>query len=327
MRRIAALHVRLGLAVLLIAAGGLVPQAASVSTGGGAPPGWLLVASIGESKVDIVDEATWQVIASLRTGPDPHEVRVSPDGRRAYVVAGRAITVVDVQARRVHATLALGEFSAHDVRVSRDGRRLWAACAGTQTVLELDAESGAVLRRYPTARDGAWFVEVAPDESRLYTPNMEGKSVSVITRDSGTVAVTPFDEAAYGIDVTPDGRHLWVSGRHLAVIDTRTPTAVRTITTPEPETGRLRITPDGARVVVAMERSVLVLDATSGRVLRRIALEATPKVLTLSDDGSRAYVTNPDANTATAVDLTEGRVIRTFDTGRRPDGVAWAPKR
>ena len=253
-------------------------------------------------------------------------MRVAPDGRTAYVVAGRTITVIDVPNRTVKATFDLGEFAAHDVRISRDGTRLWAACAPQQTVLELDAEKGTVMKRYPTNRDGAWFVEVPADESKLYTSNMEGTSISVITRSDSSVKVLPLDFQAYGIDVTPDGKHILVSGRALTVIDTNTDAVVRTIATTPPDTGRIRITPDGRQLIVAMEKSVAVTEIASGRVIREIPLPATPKVMTLSADGRRAYLTNPDEHSASIVTLADGRVT-TLQTGKVPDGIAWvAPK-
>lgn len=288
-----------------------------------ASDGLLLIASIDESKLDIVDESTLKTIASLNTGKGPHEVRVAPDGRSAYVVAGRTITAIDIPKRAVRATFDLGEFAAHDVRVSRDGKRLWAACAPQQTVVELDADKGIVLNRYSTNRDGAWFVEVTPDESKLYTPNLEGTSVSAITRAGANVQVLPLDFRASGIDITPDGKHVLVSGRALTVIDTATDAVVRTIATTPPDTGRIRITPDGERVVVAMEKSLAIFDLAAGRLLREIPLPAAPKVLALSGDGRRAYLTNPEAHSASIVELGSGRVT-TVPTGRRPDGIAWA---
>jgi DNA-binding beta-propeller fold protein YncE len=286
--------------------------------------GLLLVVSMDESKVDIVDEATLTTLASLNTGKGPHEVRVDAEGRNAYVVAGRTITAIDIPKRAVRATFDLGEFATHDVRVSRDGKRLWAACAQTQTVLELDADKGTVLNRYPTNRDGAWFVELTPDESKLYTPNLEGTSVSVITRSNSNVKVLPFDFRAYGIDITPDGKHVLVSGRALTVIDTGSDTVVRTIATTPPDTGRIRITPDGQRVVVAMLQSLAIFDLASGRLISETPLPARPKVLTLSGDGRRAYLTNPEANSVSIVELGNGRVT-TRPAGKRPDGIAWAP--
>lgn len=315
-------------AVLLLALSGHHPAMAAQRRPAAEPSrsaGLLLIVSMDESKVDIVDEATSRTLASLNTGKSPHEVRVSPDGRNAYVVAGPSITAIDIPRLAVRATFDLGEFSAHDVRISRDGKRLWAACARTQTVLELDADKGTVLNRYETRRDGAWFVEVTPDEAKLYTPNLEGTSVSVITRRGGDVKVLPLEYRAYGIDVTPDGSRVLVSGRALAVIDTRTDAIVRTIATTPLDTGRIRITPDGLRVVVAMEKSLAMFDIATGGLIRETPLPASPKVLALSGDGRRAYVTNPDANSATIVELADG-LVTTVPTRKRPDGIAWAPR-
>ena len=288
--------------------------------------GLLLIVSMDEASVDIIDEATLRTLASLNTGKTPHEVRIAPDGRTAYVVAGPTITAIDLSSRTIKRTFDLGEFAAHDVRISRDGRRLWAACARQQTVLEVDTETGAVLNRLRTTRDGAWFVEVNPEETKLYTPNLEGTSVSVITRATGDVKVLPLEYRAYGIDRTPDGKHVLVSGRGVAVIDTSSDVIARTIATTPPDTGRIRITPDGRRVVVAMEKSIAVFEIASGRLIRETPLPASPKVMALSGDGRRAYLSNPEDHSATIVDLEQGRVVTTVKTGRRPDGIAWAPK-
>lgn len=291
--------------------------------------GLLLIVSMDESRVDILEEPTLRTVASLNTGKGPHEVRVAPDGRAAYVVSGRTITAIDLSSRTVKRTFDLGEFAAHDVRISRDGRRFWAACARQQTVLEVDTGSGAVLDRFPTTRDGAWFVEVNRTETKLYTPNLEGTSVSVITRATREVKVLPLEYQAYGIDVTPDGERVLVSGlngRSVAIIDTTSDAVSRTIGPTPSDTGRIRITPDGRRVVVAMMKTVAVFEIATGRLISETPLPASPKVMALSGDGRRAYLTNPEDHSATIVDLEQGRVLTTVKTGRRPDGIAWAPK-
>lgn len=288
-----------------------------------AAPGALVVAYMEESRVALVDGNTFQTLATLGTGKSPHEVRVSHDGRRAYVAAGKTVTAIDLKGRKVMADFDLGAHSAHDIRVSRDGRRIWAACARTQAVLELDSETGKILREYKTEQEGSWFVEVTPDERKLYAPNLEGKSVSVIERATGRVKVIKFEHPVYGIDITPDGREVWVSGRDLAVIDTAADEVVATVKTPEPDTGRIRITRDGRRVVVALLRTLAVFDAQTRRLISQTALAARPKVLTLSGDGRRAFLTNPGDNSVGVVDIVTGRPLGNFPTGKRPDGIGW----
>ena len=255
-----------------------------------APADVLVVAAMDESRVAIVDGRTFETLATVETGKGPHEVRISPDGRRAYVAAGQTITVVDVEGRRRHADFEV-EAGVHDIRVSRDGRRLWAAAGGAQTVFELDAATGRVLKKFDVGQQGPWFVEVSSDERTLFTPNLEGKSVSIVDRDRGAVKVIPFGHPAYGIDITPDGRHVWVSGGDLAVIDTRTKEVVARVKASEKETGRLRITSDGKKVVVALEKTLAVFDAGTRRLIGEVALSAAPKVLALSGDGRHAHPT------------------------------------
>lgn len=299
---------------LLISLGAALPVEAGV----------LVIAYMDESKVVLVDGPSYKTLATFEAGKNPHEVRVSPDSRHAYVAAGRAITAIDLKRRKVKATFDLGSYSAHDIRVSRDGRRLWAACAGAQAILELDSDTGRVLRTYKTDQQGSWFVEITPDERKIYTPNLEGKSVSVIDRATGRVKIIPFQEPVYGIDITPDGKQVWVSGGDLAVIDTSTDEVVARVKTSEAETGRIRLTSDGKKVVVALSKRLAVFDARTHRLIAEAELSSTPKVLTLSGDNRRAFLTNPDDNSVSVVDIVAGKQLTTFQTGKKPDGIGWA---
>jgi DNA-binding beta-propeller fold protein YncE len=285
--------------------------------------GVLVIAYMDEAKVALVDGKTYKILAVLDTGKNPHELRISPDKRRAYVAAGRTITVVDLKNRKIKANFDLGEYAAHDIRVSRDGRRIWAACAGKESVLELDSETGNVLRTYKTNQKGSWFVEITPDERKIYTPNLEGKSVSVIDRASGEVKVIPFEAPVYGIDITPDGKQIWVSGGDLGVIDTSTDEITARVKTSEAETGRLRITSDGKKLVVALSKKLAIYDVKTRRMVGETELGASPKVMTLSGDGRRAFLTNPDDDSVSVVDIFARKQLTAFRTGRKPDGIGW----
>lgn len=286
--------------------------------------GVLVIVYMDESKVVLVDGKSYKTIVALDSGKNPHEVRVSHDKRRAYVAAGKTITVVDLKNRKIRANFDLGEYSAHDIRVSRDNRLLWLACAGKEAVLELDSETGKVLSIYKTNQKGSWFVEITPDERKIYTPNLEGKSVSVITRATGEVKVIPFDTPVYGIDITPDGKQVWVSGGDLRVIDTATDEVIARVKASETETGRIRITSDGKKMVVALSKKLAVYDAKTRRLISETELASSPKVLALSGDNRRAFFTNPDDNSVSVVDIIAGKQLTTFQTGKKPDGISWA---
>jgi DNA-binding beta-propeller fold protein YncE len=284
----------------------------------------VVVAYMGESQVVLIESATYKTLATLQTGKNPHEVRVSPDHRHAYVAAGKSITAVDLKKGEVRANFDLGTYSAHDIRVSRNGRRIWATCAGAQTILELDSDTGKILKTYPTNQQGSWFVEITPDERKLYTPNLEGQSVSVIDRATGNVKVIKFDNAVYGIDITRDGKQVWVSGRDLGVIDTTKDEVIARIKTSEADTGRIRLTSDGKKLVVALAKKLAVYAVKTHRLISETELSSSPKVLTLSSDNHHALLTNPEDNSVSVVDIVAGKQITTFKTGNKPDGIGWA---
>ncbi|HJU92931.1 MAG TPA: cytochrome D1 domain-containing protein [Pyrinomonadaceae bacterium] len=289
-----------------------------------ADPDLVVVAYMGDSQVVLVESGTYKTVATLETGKNPHEVRVSPDHRHAYVAAGKSITAVDLRQRKVRATFDLGNYSAHDIRVSRNGRLIWAACAEAKSILELDSDTGKILKTYSTDQQGSWFVEITRDERKLYTPNLEGKSVSVINRATGKVKVIKFEHAVYGIDITPDGKQVWVSGGDLAVIDTSKDEVVARIKTSEPQTGRIRLTSDGKKLVVALSKKLAIFDVTTHRLIGEAELSSRPKVLTVSADNRHALLTNPDDNSVSVVDIIAGKQLTTFKTGKTPDGIGWA---
>lgn len=138
------------------------------------------------------------------------------------------------------------------------------------------------------------------------------------------VKVIPFEHAVYGIDITPDGKQVWVSGGDLAVIDTTRDEVVARVKASSPETGRIRLTSDGQRLVVALAKTLAVYDVKTRTLVSETELSASPKVLTVSGDNRRALLTNPDDNSVSVVDIVNGKQLTTFQTGKKPDGIGWA---
>lgn len=170
---------------------------------------------------------------------------------------------------------------------------------------------------------------VTPDERKIYTANLEGKSVSVIDRHANTVRALPFDSSQIGIDVSPNGREVWVhhtEKREVSVIDVATDKVVATLPSGGQGFGRVKFTPDGKYVLVPQSesRNVALFDTASRKLLSSIPLSAAPKVITVAPDSQRAIITSPDADLAMVVDLVARKESRTFPTGKTPDGIAWA---
>jgi YVTN family beta-propeller protein len=298
----------------------------------------------------LVDPVTLEVSARLPTGQGPHEVAVSPDGRRAWITnygayaifkegeapkidPGRTLTVLDLERRRVVRTIDLGEHrSPHGIAVSRDGRSVWVTCERNQAVLELDAGSGAVRRRWNTGQEVSHMLAVTPDERKIFVANIRSGTATVIDRASGAVRSLATGAGAEGIAVTPDGSEVWVTNRGantLSVIDAARDSVIATFGSGGEFPIRVKFTPDGREAWVSNARSnrVTVFDAGTRDSLSSVDVGRMPVGIEMSPDGARVFVANTNDDQVTEIRAADRAVVRTFTTGREPDGMAWAAAR
>ena len=302
--------------------------------------GVLLVSLIGERQVAVIDPVTQEVLAKLPSPQGPHEINLSPDGRLAYVSdsgagpntpRGNSIVVLDLQTLSVKRTFKTCE-SPHDTRVSRNGRTLWVACAPSKAIQELDATTGALRKTWDTKLDGGWFVEVTPDDRRLFVPHLEAKAFSMIDRRASLVRTLFSGNTIFGVTVSPAGKEVWVSDsdeNRLSIVDTATGNVTATISLgaakkDQSSFSRLRFTPDGDRVVVVRGSEFMIVDVERRSIVSKIEMPHAGKVVTVSGDSRHAFVSHPAADSVSMINLGKGRVERTFVVGKQPDGVAWA---
>lgn len=303
-----------------------------------AAQGALLVSIIGEKKVVMVDAGTGRVIAEMPVGTGPHEITVSRDGARAYVApAGEgadAVAVLDLKTRTVKGMLP-GCARLHDTRISRDGKRLWIACGGEKAVAEVDVQAGKVLRKLDVKLDGGWFVETAANERKVYVPHLEGKALTVTDLASGASQTVYAGSQHLGIAASPDGREVWAAEGEpakLNVVDTASDRVVASVTLPAPlgqdgkpqaALSRIRFTPDGRYVLVVMDAKFLVVEVKTREIAWSTEMPHRGKVLTVSGDGRRAFVSHPSDDAISVIDLVARKIAAKLSTGKQPDGVAW----
>lgn len=314
--------------------GVLIPAAASKPV-----RGVLLVSYNADRQIAVIDPATQKVLMTFPSPKGPHEITVSRDASTAYIAdsgtgpggaGGDSIVIIDLQKRMPKATLQVCE-QPHDTRVSRDGRRLWVACASMKAVQEIDASTGAVHKSWKTDLDGGWFVEITPDERKIYVPHLEGKALSVIDRKTGTSRVVFSGTTQFGIAISPDGREVWVSDgdeNKLSIVDTRSDKVSATIKLGPVEKGRssfsrLRFTPNGRQVVIVQDSKFMAVDVRSRSVSWSLDLPHPGKVVTVSGDSQRAFVSHPAHDRVSVIDLPNRRIEQSLATGKQPDGIAW----
>lgn len=305
----------------------------------------LVVLNKSDHQAVLIDPETLATLAKIPTGQGPHEVAVSPDGRTAYVAnygmfavfregqrqdhPGNTISVIDLDRRAVRDTFDLGAYTKpHGLWVSKDGQLLWATCEGAQAVLELDAATGAIRKAWKTEQDVSHMLVPTPDEKKLYIANIRSGSVTVIERATDRVRSLATGEGAEGIDVTPDGREVWVTNRGahtVAVIATADDSIVTRFESGGQMPIRVKFTPSGREAWISNARSntVTVFDVRERRLLATVEVGAVPVGIQMTPDGRRAFVANTNDDQVTLLSIADRKVLKAFAPGNEPDGMAW----
>lgn len=316
---------RFALAALLLAADSATAQT-------------LVVGNKGEDTVSFVDLHTGKERARVATARMPHEVAVSPDGRRAAVVAygGNTIDVFDVATARRIERIDLGTNRRPHGLVWLSDNRLIATCEGSDTLAVVLANApGAPDRVYaiPTTQKGSHLLAIHRGGT-AYVTNIKAGTVSIIDLDGRSpIRVVPAGKAPEGIALSPDGRQLWVAerdGAAVRVFDTRTlREQARIATGPTPI--RVLVTPDGRQAITSNhgDGTLTVIDTRTHRVTRTIRVSGDVKAaqvtMLLGRDPRRLYVAETGTDTVAEVDLPTGSVLRRLPTGDAGDGLGLSP--
>lgn len=294
-----------------------------------APDGVVAVALSERDSVALFDAQTLDRVGTLAVGHNPHEIASSPDGRRAYVANARdtTITVLDVAGRRVVATWGLpGGISVHDVAVEDDGATVWAVSGEQQVALQVDALSGAVRRRFPLERAGSWMLEAGSPAGTIVIANLEGGAVTLLNPESGEQRVLESVVGEIDATASPNGGEVWsvnYQNGQLTAFDLQSGAILNRQPSGE-QAARIVFTMDGrlALTVNSGDSTVVAIDVTTRRRVGRLSVAAGPKVIAVSRDGRRAYITHPERAALTMVDLPSLTVLRTIAVPGMPDGVA-----
>jgi YVTN family beta-propeller protein len=304
---------------------------AAIAAFGQTEPAVLLISNKSDDTLSFVDVRTLKEVAKTKTGRGPHEVVVTPDGRKAFVSnyegPGDTLSEVDVAARKEVRRIPLGEHRApHGIAVNRDGTKLYATCERSQTVIEMDVATTRILRAFKTNQKGTHMLALSPDGKKLYTGNMGSGSSTVIDLVKGDVrAQIKTGAHCEGVDVTPDGREVWTTNNAddtLSVIDAATDQVVATI----PCKGfpiRVKFTSDGKRAgSCARSNQLAVFDVTTRKEIKRVGTGGFPVGVLIEPDGARAFVAYTADSTVAVYDLQTLTVTGKIAAGKQADGMA-----
>ena len=333
---------------VLLAAAVFCPFAAADNAAPGGPDaltGTVIVVNQASDTVTLIDLATMEAYRHVAVVGGPHEVAVSPDGKRAMVTnyyksdgsPQKTLSLISLPDGATIRTIDLGEFSTpHDVQWVNESQVLCTAEAN-KALLLVNVESGEIERVFETGKGGSHMLSLSPDQQRLYSSNMSGGgSVSVFDFQSGEkIKDIDTGKECEGVGVSPDGRWVWAGNRAedtVSIIDTKSLQLVKTLESPG-FPYRVEFTPNGKYALVPHAKSgtLMVGDVAGQSVIRHIPLGLTrvdePSTAGVfpHPDNIHAFVTVRNDNSMLIVNLETGETLGRVEVQSSPDGVSYSP--
>lgn len=277
------------------------------------------------------------------TGPGPHEIVVSPDGRTAAVSEyghDRPGNTVGVYAahdgRLLHRVERGGHTRPHGMRFAADGGLL-VTIERSQALLRVDP--AGIERVYEVGPGLGHMVALSADDRYAYVSKLTAGSVARVDLASGEVLERPAGKGAEGIAVAPDGT-VWVSNRSADTVTVHDPDTLEVLATLDSPGFPIRVafTADGAHAVVTNARTAtLAVFSTRDRTPvatvplveegarfrdTMLGRDALPIGAIADPDGGRVYVAVSGANQIAVVDTASWTVVERWSTGDEPDALA-----
>ena len=227
----------------------------------------------------------------ISLGHDPAHVLVDANERFAYVTnsTDNDLAIVDLPQKRVVGTIATGKMP-HGMRMSPDGSAIYIANVNDYNISVIDVGQAKDVARIAV---GKAPVQVG------FTPN--GRFVYVSLRDENSVAVIdtaqrrkivsiPVGRSPIQVFLTPDGRFVYVANQGT------------------------QANPDNMVSVIDTATNSVVATITTGRSAHGVVV---------SDDRTRAFITNIEDGTVSVIDVATKKVIVTIKVGKGPNGITF----
>lgn len=308
--------------------------------------GTVVVVNQRSDTVTLVDLARMEAYKTVAVVGGPHEVAVSPGGKRAvvtnYYTAGgspqKTLSLISLPDGATLKTIDLDKYSTpHDVQWVNESQVVTTAEAN-KALLLVNVDSGDIERVFKTGQAGSHMLSLSQDQERLYSSNMGSGSVSVFEFKTGRkIKDIDTGDECEGVGVSPDGRWVWAGNRAedtISIIDTESLEVVKTLASPG-FPYRVEYTPNGNYALLPHARSgtLVVGNVADQNIVKHIALKLT-KVTSPSTagvfphpDNIHAFVTVRNDNSMLVINLETGETLARVEVGSSPDGVAYSAVR
>ena len=295
----------------------------------------LLVGEKSGDLLSIVDPSTLEIVARVPANSNPHEV--ATDGRYAYVSNTRAdaITVINLAEQRQVTGIDLRPMGEIHSLVMAHGH-LYFANQTARTISRYNPATQEIDWVLGTGIPNVHMLAVSPDARRIFFTSTSAGVTGIIEQaDNGAwskpINLIQTGPRAEGLDLSPDGKALWVTNVNdstLSIIDVATRQEIGKIEMPTTFSNRVKFTPDGRYAFVSELRGneLVVYDAATQHVAKRIDVGGGSEGIQMSPDGTRAFVAVSTAGKVVVIDLASLQITGEIKGFNNPDGMAWAER-
>jgi DNA-binding beta-propeller fold protein YncE len=144
------------------------------------------------------------------------------------------------------------------------------------------------------------------------------------------LTVIPVGHGSEGFDISPDLKEDWVANAQdgtISIIDLASKQVTATLDINARGANRLKFTPDGKLALISAGPDVIIVDAATHRVVKRLHPGGNGGGIQMQPDGARAYEATGNANYVAVIDLKTLELVGKINAGGGPDGLAWAVQR
>jgi len=317
------------LTLLSLIAGSVAAQAAPTLAG------TIIVLNKSGNDASVIDLGSGQLLATIATGQGPHELLATSDGRWAVATnysGGNSLSIIDVENLLVARTIDLSQYSRPHGLVLLPGEdQVMVTSEGSRSLVIVDIHEGTIVRSIDTTPNAAHMVAMSGDGKNAFTSNGATNSVSVIDVEAGKqireISVPARPEA---ITTNRSGSEIWVGSNDENVVSVL---AAKDESVLAQWSGfewpyRILLTNDERYAVMPdlgneEVRFFDVIHKTELGVMDFRGMQ--PQGVTLYPDDRTFFLSLSGQNKVVAIDIESREIVREYETGSAPDGVAYSP--
>ncbi len=279
--------------------------------------------------ITVVDLIGQKRLSTIDLGPlrGPHGLTFV-DGKLWFTAeAAKAIGRYDPATAKIDWIMGTGQNRTHMLYVFPGGRRVLTTnvSSGTVTIMnKVDARPGPPPGMPPPGNPPPGAAGSGPRQGPPGGPPPGPPG------GDWELTVVPVGRGSEGFNVSRDGKEAWVANAGdgtISIIDIAAKKVTATLAANVPGANRLKFTPDGKMVLVSAGPDLVILDAATHQVIKRLVTSHGSGGVLVQPDGARAYESCGPDNYVVVLDLKTLKVVGHIYAGGGPDGLAWAVRR